>query len=138
MTRPLKSVYTIVNCQRPVFSLGVSQHMHKITCENLSSIGRRSCEITMKEKHPYHTKLCAFRCLIAIPQILNLRSRNQIGEKLLLSRKLQHFSYQVRFYANNYFELLPIVSTAFKKVSREQVVSQKGPNSLSCLSTRIS
>ena len=27
----LKAVDTIGNCQRPVFSLGVSQHMHKIT-----------------------------------------------------------------------------------------------------------
>ena len=27
----LKGRYTIGNCQRPVFSLGVSQHMHKIT-----------------------------------------------------------------------------------------------------------
>ena len=29
--RCLKTVDTIGNCQRPVFSLGVSQHMHKIT-----------------------------------------------------------------------------------------------------------
>ena len=27
----LKTVDTIGNCQRPVFSLGVYQHMHKIT-----------------------------------------------------------------------------------------------------------
>ena len=27
----LKAVDTIGNCQRPVFSLGVSQHKHKIT-----------------------------------------------------------------------------------------------------------
>ena len=44
-----------------------------------------------KKKHPCHTKLCAFRCLISRPQILNLRSRNQIRGKLLLSRKLRHF-----------------------------------------------
>ena len=78
----------------------------------------------MKEKTLlYHTELCAFRCLISRPQVLNLRSRNQIRGKLLISRKLPHFrvegavsqnvlyyqplpitSYQVRFYANNYFE----------------------------------
>ena len=29
--RHLKTVYTIGNCQRAVFSLGVSQHMDKIT-----------------------------------------------------------------------------------------------------------
>ena len=27
----LKTLDTLGNCQRPVFSLGVSQHMHKIT-----------------------------------------------------------------------------------------------------------
>ena len=89
----LKTVDTIGNCQRPVFSLGVSQHMHKIT--NLwkfeldwSSELRDNYE---RKKHPCHTKLCAFRCLISRPQILNLRSRNQIRGKLLLSRKLRHF-----------------------------------------------
>ena len=37
------------NCQRPVLSHGVSQHIikYQINCENLSSIGHRSCEITM-------------------------------------------------------------------------------------------
>ena len=50
---------TIGNCQRPVFSLGVSQHMHKITNrENLNSIGRQSCEITMKEKNTLVTRSC--------------------------------------------------------------------------------
>ena len=119
----LKPVDTIGNCQRLVFSLVVSQHMHKIT--NLwkfelywSSAFRDNYE---RQKHPCHTKLCAFRWLISGPQILNLRSRNQIRGKLLLSRKLLHFRgsrfsqclilptsphtrYQVRFYANNYFE----------------------------------
>ena len=89
----LKTLDTIGNCQRPVFSLGVSQHMHKIT--NLwkfeldwSSKLRDNYE---RKKHPCHTKLCAFRCLISRPQILNLRSQNQIRGKLLLSRKLRHF-----------------------------------------------
>ena len=44
-----------------------------------------------KKKHPCQSKLCAFWCLISRPQILNLRSRNQICVKLLLSRKLRHF-----------------------------------------------
>ena len=83
----------IGNCQRPVFSHAVSQHMHKIT--NLwkfeldwSSELQDNYE---RKKHPWHTKLCAFRCLISRPQVLNLRSRNQIRGKLLLSRKLCHF-----------------------------------------------
>ena len=85
------------------------------------------CEILMKEKNSpvtpwsHRTKLCAFRCLISIPQILNQRSRNQIRGKLLRSRKLLHFRgscfsnvlyyqplpitrNQERFYDNNYFE----------------------------------
>ena len=60
----IKIVDTIGNCQRPVFSLCVSQHMHKKqTCENLSSIGGQSCEIWMKTKHTCQTKLFAFRVL---------------------------------------------------------------------------
>ena len=30
-TTPLKALDTTGNCQKPVFSLGVSQHVHKIT-----------------------------------------------------------------------------------------------------------
>ena len=91
---PLTTLDTIGNCQRPVLSPGVSQHMHKIT--NLYKFeldwSSELRDITMKEeKHPCHTKLCAFRCLISRPQILNLRSQNQIRGKLLLSRKLRYF-----------------------------------------------
>ena len=89
----LKPVDTIGNCQRPVFSFAISQHMHKIT--NLwkfeldwSSELRDNYE---RKKHPCHTKLCVFRCLISGPQILNLRSRNQVRGNILLSRKLPHF-----------------------------------------------
>ena len=88
----------------------------------------------MKEKTHCHKKLCAFRCFISRPQILILRSLNQIRGKLLLSRKLRHFSgslfsqcfklptathYSLPsnfVYVNSYFESLPIVSTAFKKL----------------------
>ena len=70
----------------------------------------------MKEKkHPCHTKLCAFRWLISRPQILNLRSRNQIRENYVTSegavshnvlyyQPLPVTRYQVKFYANHYFE----------------------------------
>ena len=40
-------------------------------------------DINERKKHPCHTKLCAFRCLISRPQILN-----QIRGKIFLSRKL--------------------------------------------------
>ena len=70
----LKPVDTIGKCQRPVFSPAVSQHMHKIT--NLWKFELDwSSELLdnyeSKKKHACHTKLCAFRCLISRPQILN-------------------------------------------------------------------
>ena len=84
---------TIGNCQGLAFTVGVSQHMHKIT--NLWKFElKRSSKLrdnNEEKKHPCHTKLCAFRWLISRPQVLNLRSRNQICGKLLLSRKLWHF-----------------------------------------------
>ena len=94
----LKTVDTFGDFQRPVFSLAVSQHMHKITILwkfelNWSSKLRDNNE---RKKTHCHTKLCAFRCLISRPQILQLRSRNQIRRKLLLSRKL-HFFRESRF-----------------------------------------
>ena len=119
----LKTLDTIGNCQRPVFAIGVSQRMYKITMRMWTFELDWSSELrdNYERKHPCHTKLCAFRCLISRPQILNLRSRNQVRGKLLLSRKLRHFrgsrfsqcfilstspqpSDQVRFYADNYFE----------------------------------
>ena len=41
------TVDTFGNCQRPVFSLGVSQHNYALnhqTCANFNSTGRRSCD----------------------------------------------------------------------------------------------
>ena len=109
----LKTLDTIGNCQRPVFSLRVSQHMHKIIC--IMS----------------HKVLCF--------QMLDFETSNSISEvsksnswKIIsfskttsLQRKpfLTTFYYinlsplPSKFYANNYFEYLPIVSTAFKDTS---------------------
>ena len=89
----LKTLDTTGNCQRPVFSFGQSQHMHTITNLwkfelNWSSKLRDNNE---RRKNPCHTKLCVFRWLISRPQVLSLRSRNQIGGKLLLSQKLCQF-----------------------------------------------
>ena len=75
----------------------------------------------MKEKHPCHTMLCAFRCLILIPQILNLRSQKKFMENYFFLKKyvtlegavshnvlyyqpLPIMRQQVRFDANKYFE----------------------------------
>ena len=62
----LKTLDTIGNCQRQVFTVGVSQDksshlvylnisIQQQACENLRYIGRRSCEITMKEKTRFVT-----------------------------------------------------------------------------------
>ena len=123
-----KTLDTLGNCRRPVFSLGVSQHMHKKqTCKNLSSICRWSCEIVMKKKTPLshhgHTKLFDFRCLISRPQILNLRSQIEIKfvenyiflenyvtpegavpHNVLYYQPLIVTRNQEKFYDNNYFE----------------------------------
>ena len=90
---PLKAVDTIGNCQRLVFTVGVSQHMHKITNLWKFELNRSSNlrDNNERKKCLCHTKLCVFRWLISRPQVLNLRSRNQIRGKLLLSRKLWHF-----------------------------------------------
>ena len=89
----LKAVDTIGNCQRLAFTVGVSQHMHKITNLWKFELNRSSKlrDNNERKKHPCHKKLCAFRWLISKPQVLNLRSRNQIRGKILLSRKLWHF-----------------------------------------------
>ena len=88
----LKTLDTIGNCQRLVFSLGVSQHIHKITnLWKFELIGHRSCKIIMKEKTPLsHEVVCV--------QMLDLETSNSKSEvsklnlwELLLSRKLHHF-----------------------------------------------
>ena len=89
----LKAVDTIGNCQRLAVTVGVSQHMRKITNLWKFELNRSSKlrDNNERRKHPCHMKLCAFKWLILRPQVLNLRSRNQILGKLLLSRKLRHF-----------------------------------------------
>ena len=74
----LKALYTFGNCQRPVFSLCVSHHKHKITSLwKLESICYRSCKKMIKEKTPL---LYEFVCF-------------QLGKKRLLSwREITSFS----------------------------------------------
>ena len=84
----LKTLDTIGNCQRTVFSLGVSQHMHKITnlYKFVNSIGRRSCEIIMKERNTLVTR----SCVLSVAWFRDLK----INLKFLvenLSRKLRYF-----------------------------------------------
>ena len=54
----LKALEVFGNCRKPVFSLGVSQQMHKVNlqnfwpCKNFGSIGHRSFMKIMKERPP--------------------------------------------------------------------------------------
>ena len=126
----LKALDTIGNCQSPVFSLGVSHHMHKInTCENLGSIGHRKLQdINEGKKHPFYTNLCAFRCLnkrsgrkyfnIWVRNYLFLKiyvtSEGAVSQNVFYYQQLSIACYQVRFYAYYYFEHLLKVSSVFK------------------------
>ena len=90
-------------------------------CENLSSIGRRSCEIIMKEKkHPHHTTLFAFRsCLISKSNSEvstsnswknyfffenYVTSEGAVSHKVLFYQQLSITHNQVRFFAAKHFE----------------------------------
>ena len=59
------------------------------------------------EKHPCHTKLCAFRCLISENYFFlenYVTSEGAVSHKVLYYQPLPITCYQVRFNANNYFE----------------------------------
>ena len=57
-TLPLKAVDTIGNCQRLAFTVGVSQHMHKISNLWKFELNRSSNlrDNNERKKHPSHTK----------------------------------------------------------------------------------
>ena len=81
-------------CQRPVFSVGVSQHMHKII--NLWKIelnwSSKLRDSNGRNIHPCHTELCAFRCLISRRHAWGHEIKfKYFSGKLLLSRKLRYF-----------------------------------------------
>ena len=66
MTIHLKTVDTIGNCQRPVFSLGVSQHMHKITNVwkfELNWSSKLRGKVIMEEKTPLSHEVVCFQML---------------------------------------------------------------------------
>ena len=114
------SLDTIGNCLRPLFSLGVSQHMHNITNLWRFELNRLSKQRDNNLKNTLATRSCVLSdAWFSRPQILNLRSRNQIHgiyfflENYVMPISEGAVSYQLRFYANNCFEKLPIVSTAF-------------------------
>ena len=93
-------------------------HMHKITNLKILLHWSSKLQTKMKRYNLFLTNLCAFMCLRKL-QAWSIARRNYIFPKntMLLQREpflttALNCSWQVSFYANNYFEYLPIVSSA--------------------------
>ena len=96
--------------------------INKQTCENLSSIGHRSCEIVMKGKTPLSHEVVCFRMLDFVTTTSNsevsksnslenyfflenyVTSEGAVSHNTLYYQQLPITRYQVRFYAYTYFE----------------------------------
>ena len=88
LTAYLKTRDTTGNCQRSVFSLGVFQHIHKITKLWKFEL---NWSLKLRDNNERKNSLVTQSCLLSDGwfrdlKILNLRSRNQIRGKLLLFR----------------------------------------------------
>ena len=118
----IKDAWTLmVNCQKPVFSLGVSQQVHKITNLWKVELNRSSMLLNKRKKNTLVTR----SCVLSDAWFRDLHSKSEVSIsnpwKILFSRKLRYFRGavshnvlyyqqllitcdQVSFYANNYFE----------------------------------
>ena len=119
--KTLKALDTFGNCQRPVFLLGVYQHMHKIT--NLWKF-ERSWSSNLRENNGRKNILVAqvvcLRCLefnwtrIQFKYFSDMRNYYYLKNTLLQREPFSHnvlfyqqrsiARYQVSLYANRYFE----------------------------------
>ena len=97
---------TIGNCQRPVFSLAVSQHMHKIT--NLCKFElKRSTKLqdNNERKNTLVTQSLEIKFVENYFFLENyISSEGAVSHNVLYYQLLPITRYQVSFYANNYFE----------------------------------
>ena len=127
----LKTLDTVGNCQRPVFSHGVSQHMHKIT--NLWKFELNWSLKLLDNYERKNTLVTRNTCF----QMLGFETSNSKSEvsksnswKITSFSKNYNFSQCfilstalhcsiTSFYTNNYFEELPTVSCAFKGASQK-------------------
>ena len=115
----LKALNMIGGCQRPVFSLGVSQHMHKITNLWKFELNWSSkLQENNEEKTPLLHKFVCFQMpnqtsglksiIIWVRNYLFLKnyvtSEGAVSHNVLYYQQLSIARYQVSFYANNYFE----------------------------------
>ena len=88
----LMTLDTFGVCQRPVFSLSVSQHMHDITNMLKFELNWSSkLQENNEGKTPLSLEVVCFQMLDFETSKSSLRSRNQIHGKLLLSWKLHYF-----------------------------------------------
>ena len=116
----LKKLYTFSNCQRPISSLGVSQHLlcKKLqTYANFNLIGSRSFEIIMEENIPLSHEVVCFQMLLGTSKsnseikfmenyffLKYVTSAGAVSHNVLYCQQLSiNCFYQVSFYANNYF-----------------------------------
>ena len=112
-----KALDTFGRFVKDQYSFLVYPNIHKIT--NLGKFGPRWSskleENNGRKKHPYKTALIsAFRCLIlGVSEKLGL----PLPQKLSYFRALHCSLPSKGVCANNYFDNLPIVSSAFKKTS---------------------
>ena len=125
MYRALKTLETIGNCQRPVFSLGVAQHLHKITNLWKFEVNRSSkLRDNNERKIPLSHEVVCFH--MADFETSNSKSEvsksnslkntsfpknyvtleGAVSNNVFYYQQLPITRYQVRFYYNNnnYFE----------------------------------
>ena len=121
----LKTLDTISNCQRPVFSLGVSQLMHTITNLWTFELNRSSkLRDNNERKTPLSHEVVCFHMLdfetpISKSEVSKSNSwkitsffENYVTSEGAVSHNVLYYQYQpppithyqVRLYANNYFE----------------------------------
>ena len=84
----LKALYTFGNCQRPVFSLGVSHHKHKNvkqSCENWPHLSSK-----LRENDERKNTLVGRICVLS-DRKKRLEVLYYFSEKLPLSQKIQYF-----------------------------------------------
>ena len=120
----LKSLDTFGHC--PVFSLGVSQHLHNITerWNFLLNWSSKLQERNERKKHPCFTIFVWFQMnnklfIIWVRNYLKnyITSEGAVSHNVLYYQQLSIAHYQVNLDANIYFEYLLIKSSAFKQLN---------------------
>ena len=112
----LKTLDTIGNCQIPVLSLGVSQHMHKITKLNWSMRDMNEKTTTLPHEVMWF-QILDFETSNSNSEVSKSKfveyyfflgnyftSEGAVSHNVLYHQPLPITRNQVRFYANNYFQ----------------------------------